>query len=188
MPGRKQDARVRYTQMIIKQSLMELMRTKPVAKLTVTELCERAGVNRATFYAHYSDPTDLLRSIENELIEGITVRAQPALTGGDGDLLGTIKGIMEYVRDNAETFRILLSDTGDTGFQNQVVNVMEKRYLDFWHSAGSNGAEDASYVYTYIALGSVGVIRKWLQEGTVKPCEEIADLIIKLSASGMMIK
>ena len=57
MPGRKQDARVRYTKMVVKESLMELLRVKPVAKVTVTEICERAGINRATFYAHYSDPT-----------------------------------------------------------------------------------------------------------------------------------
>ena len=52
MPGRKQDARVRYTKMVVKESLMELLRVKPVAKVTVTEICERAGINRATFDAH----------------------------------------------------------------------------------------------------------------------------------------
>ena len=64
MPGKKQDARVRYTKMVVKSSLLELMQTKPVAKITVTEICEKAGINRATFYSHYSDPTDLLHSIE----------------------------------------------------------------------------------------------------------------------------
>ena len=34
MPGKKQDARVRYTKMVIKSSLMELMQAKPVAKIT----------------------------------------------------------------------------------------------------------------------------------------------------------
>ena len=36
MPGKKMDARVRYTKMMIRQSLLELMRTKSVAKITVT--------------------------------------------------------------------------------------------------------------------------------------------------------
>ena len=49
MPGKKQDARVRYTKMVVKSSLLELMQTKPVAKITVTEICEKAGINRATF-------------------------------------------------------------------------------------------------------------------------------------------
>ena len=187
MPGKKQDARVRYTKMVIRQALLELMGTKPVAKITVTEICERAGINRATFYSHYADPTDLLQSIEAELIEGISVRAQPALSGGGSDILATFNGIVEYIRDNAGICRVLLSDTGDAGFQNQVVNVMEKRYLEFWYSASSGDAEEAAYAYTYIALGSVGVLRKWLDGGMKKPAAEIAGLILRLSASGLAL-
>ena len=188
MSGKKQDARVRYTKMVIRQSLVELLRKKPVAKITVTEICELAGINRATFYAHYSDPTDLLHSLENDLIEGITVRAQPALTGENADITGTLCGIVEYIRENAEICRVLLSDTGDTNFQNQVVHVMERRYLDFWRSARGGGEEDFAYVYTFIALGSVGVIRKWLDEGMAKPAAEIAELIVRLSAAGLMTR
>ena len=186
MSKSKQDARVRYTKMILRQSLLELMRTKPVAKITVTEICERANINRATFYSHYTDPSDLLRSVENEVIDDITSRVIPALYATGVDLMRALTGIFEYIRDNADTCRILLSDTGDNGFQSQIVRVMEGQYVDFWRAARSEGVGDAEYVYTYIALGSVGVIRKWLDEGTSKPCEEIAALIIKLSAAGLM--
>lgn len=81
MPEKKQDARVRYTKMMIRNSLLELLSTKPIAKITVTEICERAGINRATFYAHYSDPSDLLHGLESEIIEDVTHWVRPALTG-----------------------------------------------------------------------------------------------------------
>ena len=60
----KTDARVKYTRMVLKKALLELMQHKPVNKITVKEICERAELNRATFYAHYSDCFDLLESIE----------------------------------------------------------------------------------------------------------------------------
>ena len=56
----KTDARVKYTKMVLKKALLELMQHKPVNKITVKEICERAELNRATFYAHYSDCFDLL--------------------------------------------------------------------------------------------------------------------------------
>ena len=65
MPDKTQDARVRYTKMMIRNSLLELLSTKPIAKITVTEICERAGINRATFYAHYTDPTDQLHWLQS---------------------------------------------------------------------------------------------------------------------------
>ena len=65
----KLDARKRYTQMILKQSFLKLLKEKPVNKITVKELCQLSQINRATFYTHYSDCFALLESIENELID-----------------------------------------------------------------------------------------------------------------------
>ena len=66
---RKTDARIRYTQRILKESFLILLKQKPVNKITVKEVCEMAELNRATFYAHYSDCFALLESIEQELLE-----------------------------------------------------------------------------------------------------------------------
>lgn len=38
-------------------------------KISVRELCERADLNRSTFYAHYSEPKELLEEVENELLD-----------------------------------------------------------------------------------------------------------------------
>ncbi len=48
----KQDARVRYTQKVLKEVLLQLLEQKPVNRITVKEVCERAGLNRTTFYTH----------------------------------------------------------------------------------------------------------------------------------------
>ena len=67
---KKNDARVRYTQKVLKDSLLQLLEKKPINKITVKEVCELAELNRATFYAHYTDCLDLLESIENEMLGG----------------------------------------------------------------------------------------------------------------------
>ena len=64
----KTDARVKYTRMVLKKALLELMQHKPVNKITVKEVCERAELNRATFYAHYPDVRGVTEEIENEII------------------------------------------------------------------------------------------------------------------------
>ena len=52
MPTKRMDARKRYTQMILKKSLLTLLQGKPINKITVKEVCDLAELNRATFYAH----------------------------------------------------------------------------------------------------------------------------------------
>ncbi|MFA6846158.1 MAG: TetR family transcriptional regulator, partial [Sphaerochaetaceae bacterium] len=65
------DRRARYTRMVLKQSLLSLMKERPITKISVKELCEKADVNRTTFYAHYTAINELLQQIESELMERI---------------------------------------------------------------------------------------------------------------------
>ena len=61
------DRRVKFTKMVLRESLLELMREKPIGEITVTELCKNADVNRGTFYTYYKDPMDLLSHIQDGL-------------------------------------------------------------------------------------------------------------------------
>lgn len=184
MAEKRQDARVRYTKMMIRGSLIALLREKPLAKVTVTELCERAGINRATFYAHYADPSDLMRSVEEELAGDVTRWIRPALTAVGSDLQEALARALGYIAENAETFSVLLSNTGDTSFQGLVMDVIEKQFIAAWASVRAISREDAAYLYTFAALGSVGIIRKWLAEGMKKSSAEIAELIVRFSDGG----
>ena len=67
----KQNRKTQYTQMVLKDSLMELMREKPVFKITIKEICENADINRTTFYAYYADQYELLKSVEDSIIEWV---------------------------------------------------------------------------------------------------------------------
>ena len=71
MEEKKLDRRVRYTKMVIRESFIALLKEKPIAKITVKEICTGADINRATFYAHYADPYALLHEIEESLIHDV---------------------------------------------------------------------------------------------------------------------
>ena len=64
-----EDYRKRCTQKIVKDAMIELLEEKPLHKIKVTELCEKAGINRATFYNNFEDIYDLYENIENEYFE-----------------------------------------------------------------------------------------------------------------------
>ena len=65
MPGK--DHRTRVTKMLIRRAFTDLLRVKPVQSISIKELCEKAGVNRGTFYAHYASVHDLLMQMEDEI-------------------------------------------------------------------------------------------------------------------------
>ncbi len=57
------DRRTKYTRKAIRDALMELLKTKPYSKISVTEICRLAEINRGTFYIHYYDADDVLDDI-----------------------------------------------------------------------------------------------------------------------------
>ena len=65
--------RVKMTKRLMKEALIDLMDQKPLEKITVTEICKIADVNRSTFYAYYEDTRALMLEIEDEVLEHVTV-------------------------------------------------------------------------------------------------------------------
>ncbi|WP_455718400.1 TetR/AcrR family transcriptional regulator, partial [Anaerosporobacter sp.] len=71
MAGTKGNRRILYTKKVIKESLIELLQEKEIHQITVTDICNKADINRGTFYTHYKDAYDLLQSLEDELFDQI---------------------------------------------------------------------------------------------------------------------
>ena len=67
MKEEKKDRRIRYTKAALRQSLLELLEEKPLSGISVKAICERADINRSTFYDHYTDQYDLLHQLEQEI-------------------------------------------------------------------------------------------------------------------------
>ena len=53
---------------LIHQAFMELLKEKPFEKITVTDIVNKAEINRSTFYAHYPDVVGLLDEIQEEIV------------------------------------------------------------------------------------------------------------------------
>lgn len=64
-----EDKRVTKTKKNVKDSFIKLLTEKPFDDITVTELCEAAGMSRITFYTHYSDKYELTESLFQELMQ-----------------------------------------------------------------------------------------------------------------------
>ncbi len=66
------DKRVIRTKKAIKAALFKIMEEKDISSITISELTQKANVNRRTFYTHYRNITDILDEIEGDLVQALT--------------------------------------------------------------------------------------------------------------------
>ncbi|AEC02423.1 TetR/AcrR family transcriptional regulator [Parasphaerochaeta coccoides] len=182
--GEKIDRRVLYTKMILKESLVELMKEKPIGKITPTELCRHANMNRNTFYSHYDSPEDLLRSIEDELYEQIKHSIVNSLSKGDIFLL--LSEICQAIHNNGDLCSVLLSEYGDKDFFRHLIDLAHDRTIEEWRAAGILlEKEKVEFLYCFSISGSVATIQKWIQDGMKQRPEDIARFIEKATQHGV---
>ena len=180
----KTDRRVLYTKMFLRESILALMREMPISKITPTELCRRAGINRNTFYTHYQSAEELLSEIEEELFT--KVRSSFERLGSGLNSRALIAEICVVIAENFELSRILLSENGDMHFLKRLVSLAHDQTMVAWREAGVQANEALlETMYTFSVNGSVAVIREWVRAGMPQPPETIAQQLEQLSYGGL---
>ncbi|WP_241535999.1 TetR/AcrR family transcriptional regulator [Indiicoccus explosivorum] len=184
MERSKMDRRKKYTRAQLKDSLIGLLKEKEISTITIKELCERADINRSTFYAHYRDPADLLGTIEEELIEDMAAYMARYEEQNEDDRQ-MIENLIGYFATKADVCRTLLNEKQDTGFQEKVMAFAHQTFLKNWAPARELEEDMHEYVSTFIISGSIHVIKRWLNSGMDKTPGEIAAIIDRLIKEGL---
>lgn len=92
------DPRIRRTREQLQQALARLLETHAFDRLSINEITAAAGVNRATFYAHYADKFALLECmVATRFLELLAQRGVAFHAGCDGALRGLVMGVCDFL-------------------------------------------------------------------------------------------
>ena len=153
----KTDARVKYTRMVLKKALLELLEHKPVNKITVKEICERAGLNRATFYAHYTDCFDLLESIEEELFGQFERSMQNYVQSFD--IAALVDGLYGIIQENEAVCRVLLFGRRSTELIHRMIVYAHDLSIASWRRTLKKASDDElEMLYLCLSNGLLSVV------------------------------
>ncbi len=175
------------TSLLMDEALLLLLEKKEYEFITVKEICEKAGVNRSTFYLHYESIDDLLE----ETINMINARFTEAFNNEQLNVISSSKEnlffinekyllpYLNFVKENKRIYKLIYKYAHL--FQTQ--KTLEKFYNEIFEIAlDKHGVlnEEKDYVFSYYAFGVVAIVRKWIEKDCVDDISFIAKLIIKL--------
>ncbi len=96
------------TRNLIKKTFAELINEKKqLDKVTVTELVKRADITRSTFYTHYDNIYDVAHDYQLQTVELLC--SDDLKLYSKKDILNYFENIIQCLKDNEETYKLLLS-------------------------------------------------------------------------------
>ena len=160
------DVRIVKTKERLRRALLDLLAERGLEEISISEVCDQAGVNRNTFYSHYPSVKALLEEIEahflEELINTVTISAESV-----NSVKGLLSLILSKVRENLRS----------------ILNIFLPNAVANWASSLSLPEKDASLLFYFISGGAVSIIEEWLRGGFGW---DEADLVAKLDSMIMM--
>ena len=169
-------------------ALISLLKKKPFEYITVSEICETAGVNRSTFYLHYETIGDLLGETTRYLlddflgyftadtksaVENLKNRKLDELVFTDDKYLVPY---LTYIQENKEVFRTALLHIGSLGFEDVYKRMFKNIFAPILNRFRYS-TDIQQYVMMYYLNGINAIVLEWLRNGCDKSIQEISEII-----------
>lgn len=176
MDNKADGRRVRMTKMLLKSSLIEIMRTKSIHSISIKEICDGADVNRSTFYRHYDTQYDLYDDIIEDIAGDIGEIHRACV---DFASIEFLTKVLEYIESRRDTFLIILSDKGRISL-GEAFTRFTNRFLDH-----KDLGEVGTYVTQFVAAGLTSTLWTWLNKDIRRTPRELAALLYSLTMHGL---
>lgn len=183
------DRRKQLTQRMLKEALVELMDEKPLARITVTELCERADVNRSTYYKYYMDPRQQAETMCDEFLTvllGIMTK-HGRVEFSQEESLAVTKELVACIYENRQIFRVLANCFGYESYVRHMTELFRQFTLESWKSNGyAESAVHEELALAYVMGGATTALLKWVSDEQPRlSADEVAELITRNNACFM---
>ena len=178
---RTRDIRVIRTQTALLEALEELIQTKKLSNITITELCTAAKINRNTFYYHYNNIFEFLDEHKKLIIDDLNEIAEISKTHNKQNLVE----VFAVLKKHPHFLNILISPNCDLDFFNEIFDVASSKASIIFSKDPNTLTNRERLLCSYCNAGCNAVIITWIMNDMKESPEEIADFIWLSSKNGI---
>ena len=175
----KETRRTQMTKRLIKDALIDLLETKPLSKISITEICKLADVNRSTYYNYYYEIAEIVNDIEDEIISKLPsiLDAKIDLESNKQFVLG-LENFLAYIKENKAFSTLILKNT-ESNFISKITKYVMH---NFFHKEDNAENQITYYGYIYSLHGTIGIVIEWIKGKFPISCKELAEIVFLMSA------
>lgn len=179
------DRRVLRTRAALRRALVELIEERGFDGFTTSQLCERAGLNRGTFYNHCKGKEDLITQFEDQVLAEVGVfQAEMAdlslpviaLQVARRKPLPFLVSLFDYLRSEGDFLHAVLGPGGDPAFAPRLREVVCENLvrITLHEKYAQDPTPFVGYYVAFFANAYLGIITRWVETGMRESSQEMA--------------
>lgn len=173
--------RVANTKKAISDALLVLLEKKELNKISIKELSEAAGINRKTFYAHYSCVEDILLEMEDEIVTNISGFVKECLINEYGlNPYLFIQYVHSIYSNNPAFFETITSKRNYHFIVEKIKHVFKEQIYEVVEIPEDKKLETDFKIEFYLS-GITSVYVEWQRLGKPCPFEDVMDFLVNTS-------
>ena len=159
-------------------ALRQMMKVKPIDRITVKDIVEICGVNRQTFYYHFDDVDDLLEWVFEDDAERVLPK-EVVYDRWREDVMT----FMDYLESNS-SFTLNVYNSNSRLYMLRYLKSKLKNCIESFAIIVSEGKnisrQDFEFTTEFYATCAIGFISQWLDSGLQLPRELTRERILKV--------
>ncbi len=174
----KKNERFAETDRRIREAFTEMLLGKKMKQISVREICEASGINRSSFYLHYTDVPALMTVIVEEKWAEATKRIQEEMRG-DTNIFSEayVAATLREARRDGAFYLAYFEKFGTAEMEKGYQTLFENVFKPYFRRLGIEGEHRMEYHFEFVKAGYFAVTRKWLLYGCPETPEEMAKII-----------
>ena len=177
----KENQRIRLTKTLLTDAFLKMLQEQPIHAISIRDLCEKAGINRTTFYHHYGSQYDLLHDIANRFLAQIAQQLAEADPESQESVQERVTLVLQYLEDNLSLSRLLLNSNADPSFAEKLFALPKIGDL---LNASLKSCADSQIKHAVISFaihGSYHLLQEWINSEQRLCAEAQARIILGLA-------
>ena len=180
---KNEDLRIIKTKKALCNSLLDLMKEKTFEEIKVSDICNKALINRSTFYAHFEDKYDLFSFYIEDLKTSLTeeLKKNNSIKSPKDYYMGLIKILLDHIEEKKESYLAIIINNRNSIVTDILYDTIDKDIIYNLNKINDNKKDIPNKIIASFYLGaalSVGIT--WLKNLNKYKKEDIINYLSKL--------
>lgn len=182
------DRRSRRTRQALHQALIRLIVERGYDEVTVADIADAADTGRSTFYAHFTDKDDLLRSAGSYLKQVLIKEHEAVATRSsrpEDRILGFSRFMTAHLYENRHIFHALMRGQGGAIFLDMVQDVLCEIVRREFTTGSRGDSLDREVAVQFVVGGYIAIVTWWLRSGARQDASVVEASFRAVASSGL---